>query len=116
MGESLLVKHQKVRYDVKKKKPEQHRTNQGGPQVNEKETRRCFHCKKLGQLKKNCFKLNRSQGTQNQANNTNCVEEIDVDHAEALNVTDTPVSDAWILDTGCTFHICPHRDWFYELT
>ena len=26
-------------------------------------------------------------------------------------------NDEWILDTACTFHMCPNRDWFtaYEL-
>ena len=22
------------------------------------------------------------------------------------------VDDDWVLDSGCTFHMCPHRDWF----
>ena len=21
-------------------------------------------------------------------------------------------NDEWVLDTACTFHMCPHRDWF----
>jgi len=22
------------------------------------------------------------------------------------------VDDDWVLDSGCTYHMCPHRDWF----
>jgi len=27
------------------------------------------------------------------------------------------VDDDWLLDSGCTYHMCPHRDWSntYEL-
>ena len=22
------------------------------------------------------------------------------------------LSDDWVLDSGCTYYMCPHRDWF----
>ena len=22
--------------------------------------------------------------------------------------------DEWILDTGCTYHMCPHKEWFFN--
>lgn len=33
-----------------------------------------------------------------------------------LNVADKSIEDAWILDSGCSFHMCPHKEWFVELT
>ena len=23
-------------------------------------------------------------------------------------------SDSWILDSGCSFHMCPHKEWFHS--
>ncbi|KAL5554002.1 hypothetical protein UlMin_041403 [Ulmus minor] len=23
------------------------------------------------------------------------------------------VANSWILDSGCTYHMCPHKEWFY---
>ncbi|KAG8503336.1 hypothetical protein CXB51_001298 [Gossypium anomalum] len=35
----------------------------------------------------------------------------------AASVNDSKVSEEWILDSGCTFHMSPNRDWFktYEI-
>ena len=29
-----------------------------------------------------------------------------------LSVATTLVGDAWIIDSGCSYHMCPNRDWF----
>ena len=35
----------------------------------------------------------------------------DGDFLFAISTERENVSD-WILDSGCTYHICPHKDWF----
>lgn len=40
----------------------------------------------------------------------------DSDKEHILSMTyDRRSRNEWIMDTGCTFHICPHRDWFMSL-
>lgn len=33
---------------------------------------------------------------------------------ELMNVTSHGVGDAWILDSGCSYHMCPNLDWFVD--
>ena len=32
--------------------------------------------------------------------------------AEVLNVSSTSTKNKWIMDSGCSFHMCPNIDWF----
>ncbi|KAK2976634.1 hypothetical protein RJ640_024168 [Escallonia rubra] len=34
------------------------------------------------------------------------------DGADVLSVTISFLDEGWILDTGCSYHMCPNRDWF----
>lgn len=34
---------------------------------------------------------------------------------EALNVVDTTDEGSWIMDSGCSFHMSPHIEWFQSL-
>ena len=42
-----------------------------------------------------------------------CAEEIEP--AQALNVVDKEITESWIMDSGCSFHICYHKAWFENL-
>lgn len=43
------------------------------------------------------------------------VKRVDVLYAaEALNITDL-VEQEWIMDTGCSYHMTPKKEWFDEL-
>ncbi|XP_041999943.1 uncharacterized protein LOC121749440 [Salvia splendens] len=35
--------------------------------------------------------------------------------AEVINVMDKIDKDSWIMDSGCSFHMCPNLDWFQDL-
>jgi hypothetical protein len=37
-----------------------------------------------------------------------------LDSGEALFVASVEKCYFWVLDSACTFHICSHRDWFYD--
>jgi hypothetical protein len=37
-----------------------------------------------------------------------------LDSGEVLFVACVEKCSSWILDSACTFHICSHRDWFYD--
>ncbi|KAK2973991.1 hypothetical protein RJ640_022714 [Escallonia rubra] len=40
------------------------------------------------------------------------VVEANSDGADVLSVTISSSDGGWILDTGCSYHMCPNRDWF----
>lgn len=37
------------------------------------------------------------------------------DSAEVLPISDQDTINEWILDSGCTFHMCPSKSWFETL-
>ncbi|KAG8486717.1 hypothetical protein CXB51_020156 [Gossypium anomalum] len=41
-----------------------------------------------------------------------CVEDYSDGELVVASVNDSKVSEEWILDSGCTFHMSPNRDWF----
>lgn len=47
-------------------------------------------------------------------NTSDCVESDDA--AEALNMMGTIDGTSWIMDSGCSFHICPSLEWFKVLS
>ncbi|KAK2967999.1 hypothetical protein RJ640_009208 [Escallonia rubra] len=40
------------------------------------------------------------------------VAEDNSDGADVLSITISSSDGGWILDTGCSYHMCPNRDWF----
>ena len=39
----------------------------------------------------------------------------EADPAEILNVGERDIEEEWILDSGCSFHISSHKEWFEQL-
>ena len=35
---------------------------------------------------------------------------------EVMNVTEKAERGSWIMDSGCSFHMYPNREWFQDLT
>lgn len=81
--------------------------------MDEKKTR-CHFCKKPGHLKKNRFAYKKKQMQKNQKPDPAEVTE-KVEGTDVLNVVENNIGDEWILDSGCSFHMCPHKGWFLDL-
>ncbi|KAL1536649.1 Retrovirus-related Pol polyprotein from transposon TNT 1-94 [Salvia divinorum] len=79
------------------------------------ETRECFYCKKPGHLKKNCYSWKKKL-----AEDQNGVDEADVaedmEMPQIMNVVDRDIGNSWIMDSGCSFHMSPHKEWFMNLS
>jgi len=68
---------------------------------------KCHYCKREGHWKIECLKLKEKK-------------EVDIGNAATvaegddlvLSITTTLVGDVWIIDSGCSYHMCPNRDWF----
>ncbi|KAG6388780.1 hypothetical protein SASPL_150216 [Salvia splendens] len=76
--------------------------------------KKCNNCKKKGHIKADCFKLkNKEKNNINQNNNTGEAS-VAADESDgtvfiaSANVVRS--SDECILDSGCSYHICPNRD------
>ena len=71
----------------------------------------CSYCLKMGHWKSDCPVFN-EKGKQPQKANVAQLDDDDSDGSAFMDSVLTCHMDKWILDSGCTFHMCPHRDWF----
>ena len=88
------------------------RYGQGGSSQQRKETRTCFNCGKPGHLARNC-RLPKKESA-----NKASVKEVEEDFAFAASGEyDNTNMFSWIIDSGATQHMTPHREAFltYEL-
>ncbi|KAG8501296.1 hypothetical protein CXB51_003445 [Gossypium anomalum] len=81
----------------------------------------CNFCKKEGHIKSECYQLQnktKREATNQKGKQLENFGEVDVveDYSDGellvASVNNSKVSEELILDSGCTFHISPNRDWF----
>ncbi|KAG8503535.1 hypothetical protein CXB51_001497 [Gossypium anomalum] len=81
----------------------------------------CNFCKKKGHIKSECYKLqnkikreaaNQKGKQPENFGEADVVEDYSDGELLVASVNDSKVSEEWILDSGCTFHMIPYRDWF----
>lgn len=74
--------------------------------------RKCFICSKTDHLKKDCpiMKMyNQKHGRADVVSDCDGSEDYEV-----LVVSNGSYKDSWVVDSGCSFHICPDRSQFHE--
>lgn len=82
----------------------------------------CHYCKNKGHIRADCYALknrNKAIGAMEKGKQHVNTAEADVvddeqNGGELLVISDgdTKSSDEWVLDSACTFHMCPNIDWF----
>jgi len=85
----------------------------------------CYFYKKSGHMKKNCIKykemLKRKSdkdsdraSTSGKSDQVGVVKEASEDSCDVLTSESEKgkYSYAWLLDSGCAYHMCPKREWF----
>ncbi|KAE8699066.1 hypothetical protein F3Y22_tig00110597pilonHSYRG01396 [Hibiscus syriacus] len=82
----------------------------------DKKTIHCYKCKKAGHMKRDCPKLKKQtdEKRDDSSKSVNVVEDDNFDCSEGdmLSISTTQLTDVWILDYGCSYHITPNREWF----
>ena len=65
-------------------------------------------------LKKKRHKDSDGVSTNGKSDQAEVIEEVDEDSCDVLMAESGKgkYSDAWLLDSGCTYHMCPKREWF----
>eukprot|EP00253_Pinus_taeda_P021000 PITA_21000 len=81
---------------------------------------KCWNCNKVGHLKKDCWKRKASENLKNEVNqvDSGIIDEV-LSTKELCMIDETSPEcnisqgvDSWLLDSGASHHVCPHRNWF----
>ena len=73
----------------------------------------CYGYGKKGHYKRDCRKLKAEIKEGKKAETSSMANVVSENNGELLSLASTSyVSDVWILDSGCSFHMCENRDWF----
>ncbi|KAG8481133.1 hypothetical protein CXB51_025928 [Gossypium anomalum] len=123
-GEGLIVRGRQDRNTDDNRGRTQERNHRGKSKGRSKSSNRgktCNFCKKKGHIKSECYKLqnkikreaaNQKGKQPENSGEADVVEDYSDGELLVASVNDSKVSEEWILDSGCTFHMSPNRDWF----
>ncbi|GLT72015.1 hypothetical protein SLA2020_439880 [Shorea laevis] len=116
-AEGLFVKGRSEKFsNSRDRSSERDSDKRGRSQSNSKNNVKCYYCKKYGHYKSECPKLqNKEEGDEPSFSSVAGVVEENYEDSEfvlAVTVSDGRFNDKWILDTACTFHMSPKKDWF----
>ncbi|GJT50954.1 retrovirus-related pol polyprotein from transposon TNT 1-94 [Tanacetum coccineum] len=114
-GEGLVARGRSSDRGESSNKNKKHRSQSRGKYSNKS----CKYCKKLGHIVSDCYKLKNKLEREGKGNNKKKPEKAaevaiakgDSDGDVYLAIDTKKSRDELIVDSGCTFHMIPHRSW-----
>ena len=73
---------------------------------------RCFECPKEGHFKRDCPEKKNKKKSQH--GDVATVEEEEYESAGVCVAIENIQRGKWILNSGCTFHMCPYKNYFSD--
>ena len=119
-GEGLFARGRSEKREHRNSKNNGKRNNRSRSRSRAHTDKKCFYCKKEGHFKDECYALKNKLNRENNNNKTKDKGEASVasdgyDSADVLVVSDVDSGLEWILDSGCSFHMCPNKNLFSKL-
>uniref|UniRef100_A0A2N9FHB7 CCHC-type domain-containing protein n=1 Tax=Fagus sylvatica TaxID=28930 RepID=A0A2N9FHB7_FAGSY len=106
-GEGLVVKG----YQDRGRKKDKDDKSARGRSKSKNKTIKCFKCQKKGHMKRECPEWNKGKEESSTSVNVVADSESDGDMLSVSSSTDG-LNNSWLLDSACSFHVTPHRNWF----
>ncbi|MFQ6644687.1 hypothetical protein Gotur_019156, partial [Gossypium turneri] len=81
--------------------------------ASKKRDKRCRYCKKLGHVKADCYKLRNKKVAESNEDDVaaaNLADESGDDFLLVSTSDNSKLTSEWILDSGCSFHMCLNRE------
>ncbi|MFQ6666256.1 hypothetical protein Gotur_032680 [Gossypium turneri] len=75
----------------------------------------CRYYKKLGHVKADCYKLRNKRAAESNEEDVAGASLVDESGDDFLLVSmsdNSKLTSEWILDSRCSFRMCPNREWF----
>ncbi|MBA0562488.1 hypothetical protein Golob_007528, partial [Gossypium lobatum] len=87
--------------------------------ASKKRDKMCHYCKNLGHVKADFYKLRNKRATESNEEDVigaNLADESNDDFLLVPTSNNSKLTFEWILDLGCSFHMCPNRERIYDGT
>lgn len=105
-GDSLIVRGRTDKRDQKGKSRTRSKSKNG------KKIIKCYYCHEEGHIRRLCPKRKKETKDKETISGDAAVVEEGYESSDVLVVTTNNSDKQWILDSGCSFHMTPNRDWF----